>query len=140
MFIKQISVFMENKPGKMSAITGILRDANIDVRALSIADTTEFGILRMIVREPERAAALLRDHNMTAQISNVLVAVIEDRTGVLDEIVRTLSDNGIDIRFLYSFMGEKKPVSQLVICTDDMKQTLKLLQENNFTILSESDI
>lgn len=140
MFIKQVSVFMENKPGKMSAITGILRDANIDVRALSIADTTEFGILRMIVREPERAAALLREHNMTAQISDVLVAVIEDRTGVLDEIVRSLSDNGIDIRFLYSFMGEKKSVSQLVICTDDMKKTLKLLQENNFTILSESDI
>ena len=86
MFIKQVSVFMENKPGKMSAITGILRDANIDVRALSIADTTEFGILRMIVREPERAAALLREHNMTAQISDVLVAVIEDHTGVLDEI------------------------------------------------------
>ena len=140
MFIKQVSVFMENKPGKMSAITGILRDANIDVRALSIADTTEFGILRMIVREPERAAALLRDHGMTAQISDVLVAVIEDRTGVLDEIVRTLSDNAIDIRFLYSFMGEKKAVSQLVICTDDMKKTLKLLQENNFTILSETDI
>lgn len=140
MFIKQVSVFMENKPGKMSAITGLLRDANIDVRALSIADTTEFGILRMIVREPERAATLLREHNMTAQISDVLVAVIEDRTGVLDEIVRTLSNNGIDIRFLYSFMGEKKSVSQLVICTDDMKKTLKLLQENNFTILSASDI
>lgn len=137
MFIKQISVFMENKPGKMSVITGILKEGGIDVRALSIADTTEFGILRMIVCEPERAVALLRDHSLTAQLSDVLVAVIDDRTGVIDEIVRTLSDNGINIRFLYSFMGEKNGASHLVISTDDMKKTLSLLQENNFTIIDK---
>ncbi len=137
MFIKQVSVFMENKPGKMSAITGILREGGIDVRALSIADTTEFGILRMIVREPERAAGMLREKGMTAQLSDVLVAVIEDRTGVLDEIVRTISDSGINIRFLYSFMGEKNGASHLVICTDDMNKTLSLLQQNKFTVISE---
>ena len=140
MYIKQVSVFMENKPGKMSAITSVLRENHIDIRALSIADTTEFGILRMIVREPEKAAEILRSHGMTAQLSDVLVTVLEDRTGIVDEIVHTLSDNDIDIRYLYSFMGEKKPMSQLVICTNDQKKALELLQKNGFTVLSASDL
>ena len=140
MYIKQVSVFMENKPGRMSVITSILRQNGIDIRALSIADTTEFGILRMIVREPERAAEILRSHNMTAQLCDVLVAVLEDRTGIVDEIVHALSDNGIDIRYLYSFMGEKKPLSQLVICTSDMKRSLELLREKGFTVLSANEI
>lgn len=137
MFIKQLSVFMENKPGKMGAITQILSKASIDIRALSIADTTDFGILRMIVREPERAVEVLRENNLTAQINDVIVAALEDRIGYLDEIVQLLSKNNIDIHYLYSFIGEKQSASQIVISTNDLKKTLNILKQNNVPLGNE---
>lgn len=140
MFINQISVFMENKPGKLAKITKILKEEKIDIRAFSIADTTEFGILRLIVNEPERGAVLLRDAGFTAQLNQVLVAVMQDRIGAFDEIVSYLSDENIDIRYLYSFIGEIAATGRVVICADDMKKAAEVLKAQGVRLSAPDEI
>lgn len=140
MFINQISVFMENKPGKLAKITKILKEEKIDIRAFSIADTTEFGILRLIVNEPERGAGLLRDAGFTAQLNQVLVAVMQDRIGVFDEIVSYLSNENIDIRYLYSFIGEIEATGRVVICADDMKKAAEVLKVKGVRLSAPDEI
>ncbi len=140
MLIKQVSVFMENKPGKIGAITKVLNEHKIDIRAFSIADTCEFGILRMIVRDPEHTAETLRAAGFTAQLNEVLVAVIEDHIGAFDTVVRLLSKNDIDIRYMYSFMGEREYKARVVINAADMKKALVVLQKNDVELLDEASI
>ena len=140
MFVKQVSVFLENKAGKLGNITGLLRKEKIDIRAFSIADTTEFGILRLIVKEPERAIEVLRSSDMTAQLNEVIVAVMPDEIGSFDEIVRPICEAGIDIKYLYSFIGEKEATGRVAICADDMKKTVVLLKETGCEISGQSDI
>lgn len=140
MFVKQISVFMENKAGKLGNITGLLRKENIDIRAFSIADTTEFGIFRVIVKQPERAVEVLRNAGMTAQINEVIVAVMSDRVGSFDELVRPICDEGIDIQYLYSFIGEKEATGRVAMCVGDMKKAVSVLLDNGCELSYQDDI
>lgn len=140
MFVKQVSVFLENKAGKLGNITGLLKKEKIDIRAFSIADTTEFGILRLIVKEPERAAEVLRAANMTAQLNEVIVAVMSDKIGSFDEIVSPICNAGINIKYLYSFIGEKEATGRIAICADDMKKALAVLSEHGCEISKPEDI
>ncbi len=140
MFVKQVSVFMENKAGKLGNITGLLRKENIDIRAFSIADTTEFGIFRIIVKEPIRAVEILRESNMTAQINDVIVAVIADKIGSFDEVVQPICDAGIDIKYLYSFIGEKEATGRVAICVDDMKKAIDILKERGVELSTQDTI
>ena len=87
MLIKQISVFMEHRPGSLAEITKVLSDNNIDMRAINIADTTDFGILRMIVDEPAKAEKVLRDNNMTASLSYVIAVSIDDTVGAFSKVI-----------------------------------------------------
>lgn len=140
MFVKQISVFMENKAGRLGNITGLLRKENIDIRAFCITDTTEFGIFRVIVKEPMRAVEILRNAGMTAQLNDVIVAVMPDQIGSFDKLVQPVCDAGIDIRYLYSFIGEKEAEGRVAICVDDMKNAVKVLKESGCTISAQEDI
>ncbi len=140
MYVKQISVFMENKAGKLGNITALLRNAGIDIRAFSIADTTEFGIFRLIVKEPFRAVEILRDNGMTAQLNDVIVAVMTDRVGSFDEVVQPICDAEIDIKYLYSFIGEKEACGRVAICTSDMKKSVELLKQNNIELSGQETI
>ncbi len=140
MFVKQVSVFLENKAGKLGNITGILRNEKIDIRAFSIADTTEFGILRLIVKEPERAVEVLRHADMTAQLNEVLVVVMPDKIGSFDEVVSPICKAGIDIKYLYSFIGEKEATGRIAICADDMKKAYAVLKDHGCEISEQADI
>lgn len=140
MFVKQVSVFMENKEGKLGNITRILREEKIDIRAFSIADTTEFGIFRVIVKEPERAIEVLRREGLTAQLNEVIVAVLKDKIGSFDEVVRPLSDEGIDIKYLYSFIGEKEATGRVAICADNMKKAVVTLETCGCELSSQDEI
>ena len=140
MFVKQISVFMENKAGKLGNITGLLKKENIDIRAFSIADTTEFGIFRIIVKEPHRAVEVLRGQGMTAQLNDVIVAVMTDKIGSFDEVVQPICDAGIDIKYLYSFIGEKEATGRVAICVDDMNRALELLKNHGIELSTQETI
>ena len=140
MFVKQVSVFIENSEGKLGNITGILRKEKIDIRAFSIADNAEFGILRLIVKEPDRAIEVLRAKGLTAQLNEVIVAVMPDKIGSFDSVVKPICEEGINIKYLYSFIGEKEATGRIAICADDMKKALLALQNSGCEISSQDKI
>ncbi|MBR5614616.1 MAG: hypothetical protein IKW64_04865 [Clostridia bacterium] len=140
MFVKQVSVFLENKAGRLGNITALLKAEKIDIRAFSIADTTEFGILRLIVKEPQRAVDVLRNADMTAQLNEVIVAVMPDKIGSLDEVVKPICDAGIDIKYLYSFIGEKEATGRVAIFTDDMNGSYEILKKQGIELSTQDEI
>ena len=140
MLVNQLSVFMENKEGKLGNITSLLAKENIDIRAFSIADTTEFGIFRVIVKEPLRAVEVLRAAGMTAQLNDVIVAVMTDKLGSFDAVVQPICREGIDIKYLYSFIGEKEATGRVAICTDDMQRAVHILKDCGVEISSQEEI
>ncbi len=140
MFVKQISVFVENKPGQLGKITKVLRREQIDIRAFSVADTVEFGILRLIVNKPDKAAETLRNQGFTAQVNDVLVAVMKDQIGAFDTIVSYLSAENIDVQYVYSFIGEIAATGRVAIRTDNMEKTYNVLKSNNVELSEQKDI
>lgn len=140
MSIKQISVFMENRPGRLAEITRVLAKNNIDMRAINIADTTDFGILRMIVSEPDRAEKVLRDNDMTASITDVIAISIDDKIGSFSDVMSILEQGDISVEYIYSFIGEKSDKAGIVIRTNNGEKALELFEKNGVNILSPADL
>ena len=140
MAIKQLSVFVENKEGKLREITDILAKAGIDIRALSIADTSEFGILRLIVRDPQKAKALLEKNGFVATINDVVGVEINDRPGGLAEIVRLFAARDINMEYMYAFLTRTENKAYLVVRVDDASEVENLLESEKIRILTPADI
>lgn len=140
MAIKQLSVFVENKEGKLREITDILTKAGIDIRALSIADTSEFGILRLIVRDPHKAKALLEKNGFVATINDVVGVEINDRPGGLAEIVRLFAERDINMEYMYAFLTRTENKAYLVVRVDDASEVENLLESEKIRILTPADI
>ena len=140
MAIKQLSVFVENKEGKLREITDILAKAGIDIRALSIADTSEFGILRLIVRDPHKAKALLEKNGFVATINDVVGVEINDRPGGLAEIVRLFAERDINMEYMYAFLTRTENKAYLVVRVDDASEVENLLESEKIRILTPADI
>jgi len=114
MQVKQISVFLENKTGRLAEVTNILGRENINIRALSIADTTDFGILRLIVNRPEEASRVLKKEGFMVSETEVLAVAVPDRPGGLAGVLSVLSSAAVNIEYLYAFI-EKSSADALVI-------------------------
>lgn len=143
MFIKQISVFVENKPGKLAEVTKILGENSIDMRALSLADTTDFGILRLIVIDPDRAYEILRAHDYIVKQAEVVAAVIDDRPGGLAAILKILAQAKVSVEYLYAFVGNKGNQgghAVVVMRADDPQAASAALQVNGITILGAEGV
>ena len=140
MAIKQLSVFVENKEGKLREITDILAKAGIDIRALSNADTSEFGILRLIVRDPQKAKALLEKNGFVATINDVVGVEINDRPGGLAEIVRLFAERDINMEYMYAFLTRTENKAYLVVRVDDSSEVENLLESEKIRILTPADI
>ena len=137
MAITQLSVFVENKSGRLAAIADILAKNNINLRALSIADTADFGILRIIVDDPERAIVLLSDAGITVKRTAVVAVVVDDVPGGLSKILTTISNSGIIIEYMYAFVGKTHTKAITVIRTDDIKKTVDVLEENGIHAIDD---
>ncbi|MCI9666803.1 MAG: acetolactate synthase [Angelakisella sp.] len=140
MTIKQLSVFVENKQGRLSEITGILQGAGVDIRALSLADTTDFGILRLIVDKEEAAEAALRGAGFTVSLTPVIAAGIADRPGGLAEAMALLRDGGISVEYMYAFISRRKEMAYVILRVDDNGKAAELLQKAAFPLLTEEEI
>lgn len=105
--IKQISVFVENKPGRLAAVTGVLFERGINLRAFTIADAGDFGIIRMVVDKTEEAYRALKEAGFTVTVNEVLAVEVEDRPGELFKISKALGDAGVNIEYVYAFTSEK---------------------------------
>ena len=139
MTITQLSVFVENRPGKLAHIIGVLAGANVDIRALSIADTSDFGILRIIVDDTEKAASALTAEGILVSKTKVLAAGVSDTPGGLSGLLSMLNENGIDIEYMYSFIAHEKGRAYMVIRVGDNEKVSELLAEKGFETGSEKD-
>lgn len=138
--VKQISVFLENKSGRLASVTGILGKAGIDISALSIADTADFGILRLIVNDPERALATLKDEGFTVAITDVIAISAEDKPGGLNRVLSVLADGDIDIEYLYAFVGKRKDEALVILRLSSFERGLATLISKGIKVLSKEDV
>ena len=129
MIIRQISTFLENKPGTMAAVLGLLQRNSVNIRALTLADSTEFGgSLRLIAKEPEKVEQLLREAGYLVRNDPVLTILLEDDPGSLYQKLQTLSEAGINIDYTYAFAASVVAGARAVIKTSDLELANKLLQ------------
>ena len=140
MTVNQLSVFVENKQGRLSEITAILQGAKVDIRALSIADTTHFGILRLIVDKPQAAEAALKEAGLTVSLTPVIAVGIADRPGGLAEAMATLRDGGVSVEYMYAFISRQKDTAYVILRVDDTAKAVTLIEKGGFPILREEEI
>ncbi len=135
MIIYQISVFIENKPGRLTEIVSCLSEKGIDIRALSIADTTDFGILRLIVNDPELATRILKEEGVTVSKTQVIGVRLEDRPGALAEVLAILRDAGIAVEYAYAFITHSKNDACVVLRVEDNDSAIKALSAHGIAFL-----
>lgn len=128
--VNQLSVFVENKFGRLSAITDVLAKNDVDIRALSLADTSEFGVLRLIVSDPEKAAAALREAGVMVKVTPVVAAYMDDRPGGLNRLLTLLTENGVSIEYMYAFMGTNHGRAETVLRADDPVRAAEIFEAN----------
>ena len=127
MSVKQISVFLENKPGALHAMTKVLAENNIDMRAFSLAETSEFGIARIIVDDIYKTTTVLRDEGFIHQLTPVVAAALPDVPGGLDQVLQVLSEAEVNVEYMYAFLGGKKDSAYMIFrVTDDVKASAAL--------------
>jgi hypothetical protein len=135
MKVEQLSIFLENKTGRLAEVTRTLGKAGINIRALSLADTSEFGILRLIVNDHEKAKAVLKEQGFTVGRTHVVAVQVDDRPGGLDDILQLLSDRGINVEYMYAFVQAGSKNALLILRFDKTDQALEVLTENKIPVI-----
>lgn len=139
MIIKQISVFVENKRGRLAEITKVLQQENIDIRALSIADTKDFGILRLIVNDADKAIDILKRDGFTVSITKVIGIGIDDKPGGLAKAMAVLNENKISVEYMYAFISRTAETAYVILRVEDNELAISVLEKNNFQVM-ENDL
>ena len=140
MAIKQLSVFVENKKGSLHEITDVLAKANIDLRSMCIADSSDYGIVRIIADDVDRAKEVLNNAGHIANVRNVTAFAVPDKPGGLAQVLSILEDNGVEIEYMYALVTTSVDKAYAVMRTNDETVTEKLLSDNAIEILSEKNI
>jgi hypothetical protein len=136
MSVKQISVFLENKKGRLAEVTRILSQERINIRALSLADTADFGVLRIIVNDPDRCLAVLKAASFVAQVTEVMAVEVEDKPGGLSRILEVLDGENVNVEYMYAYV-EKSRENAIVICKiNDRSRALDVLAKHGITTIS----
>jgi hypothetical protein len=138
--VKQISVFLENKSGRLASVTRVLGENAIDISALSIADTTDFGILRLIVNDPSKAVSVLEDNGFTVSSTQVIAISIPDRPGGLASALDVLEKESIGIEYTYAFVGKKTDEALVILRLDNPKKAILALEKKGFKVLTATDV
>lgn len=138
--VAQLSVFLQNKSGKIAAITRALSDAGIDIRALSIADTTDFGILRMLVSDIEKAKQVLSGQNCILSVNQVVVVAVPDSPGGLAQVLSLISEARVDIEYMYSLIGREDEVADMVFRVSDEERLRSVLEANGLRTVSAEQL
>ncbi|MEA1971230.1 MAG: ACT domain-containing protein [Thermodesulfobacteriota bacterium] len=131
----QLSIFAENKPGRLAKITRILKEGGINMRAITISTSDEFGVINLLVDNPEGARDILEDDGLTVSMKEVVAVVIEDKPGGLDKLIQLLLDEDINIENAYGFVLESHEKAVFVVDVDQMEKTQKVLKDAGFETL-----
>ncbi len=140
MKVSQITVFLENKKGRLADVTEALSRYGVNIRAASIADTIDYGLLRLIVSDPVQARQALSESGFSASETEVLAVEVEDAPGGLARIIRCLADKDINIEYLYAFVGKSGQNAIVVLRSENTDQARQMLLDNGVTLLSGEQV
>lgn len=140
MNVTQLSVFLENRPGHLQNTLRILSENNINITALTISETADYGVLRMIVNDPDRARQVLKDNNITSRTTDVLAIEIEDRPGSLYRVMDAFSKKDMNIEYMYAFPGKRDNKSIMIFRFEDVEAARDALLAEGYTIVKKTDI
>jgi hypothetical protein len=140
MQIQQLSIFVENKSGRLAEITEALAAANIDIRAISVADTSDFGILRLIVDKPAEAVNALKQAGLTVSLTSVIGMGIDDKPGEFSKAMRVLADHMIGIEYMYAFISRDKGKAYVILRVEDSEKAVDVLAKDGIKILTAEEI
>jgi hypothetical protein len=135
MKVEQISIFLENKPGALESVTRLLKDANINIRTLSLADTSDFGILRLIVNDVNTTLKVLNDNGLRVSRTTVVAVEVPDRPGGLHSILEVLTKNSINVEYLYAFVEKSGENAVIIFRFDSPDNAIDVLLKNGFIVL-----
>ena len=135
MQVEQISVFLENKTGRLAEVTRCLAVANVNIRALSLADTSDFGILRLIVNDPAKAKNALRESGFTVGVNTVVAVEVPDHPGGLDKILTLLEESEVNVEYMYAYVRPLSSQAVLIFRFDKTDEALELMRKNNLVTI-----
>ena len=133
MKIKQISIFLENTAGRIADVTKVLKDNSINLRAIMIADTADFGILRIITDDSEKALSVLKEAKFTTKTTDVLAISISDKVGALHDVMALFQNNGINIEYLYASLEKTGDTAIIIFKVEDADKGLVVIEENGLS-------
>lgn len=140
MTVKQLSIFLENKPETLATLTDILAKNKINMRALMLADTSDFGIARIITDEPEQAAEILRKEDYVVNVTGVIAIEIPDESGSLNKILKILGENGRNLEYMYGFTGKKTNSACMIIRCTDVPKAEEILIRQGINTIGHADL
>ena len=140
MQVQQLSVFVENKEGRLAEITGVLAKAGVDIRAVSVADTREFGILRLIVDKPDTAHQALQQAGFTASLTSVIVVSLEDKPGEFARVLSILAEKHLGVEYMYAFISRDQGHACVILRVKDNESAAQVLHAAGVRLLSGEEI
>lgn len=140
MKLNQISIFLENREGRLYEACSLLGEHKINIRALTIAESDQFGILRVVVDKPEEAMALLKKNGFTADLTDIVAVEVDDKPGGLAKILKIIYDNRINIEYMYGFVEKSSEKALLVFRFDDSDKAISILTDNKIKVIGKKDI
>lgn len=140
MKVEQISIFLENKSGRLADVTKVLAEAGINLRALSLADTADFGILRLIVNDTEKAKQVLKDNSFTVGRTEVVAVEVEDRPGGMAKILGALDEGGINVEYMYAFVQKSGEHAIIIFRFDALDEAIDVLNNAGIRILKGEEV
>lgn len=140
MHAEQISIFLENKAGRLSEVTRIFEEGRINIRALSLADTSDFGILRLIVNDNEKAKRLLKENGFTVRSTEVVAVEVQDKPGGLHQILTALSKSGVNVEYMYAFVRQSGQNAVLIFRFDNTAAAAEVLRREGVQVIDGQDL
>jgi hypothetical protein len=140
MKVEQIAIFLENKSGRMAEITAILAQNGINIRAMSLADTADFGILRLIVNDTDNASQVLKDNGFTVGVTEVIVAEVSDKPGGLAEVLQIIKESELNIEYMYAFTQKSGETGLIIFRFDELETAIDTLMKADVRLLSSDEV
>lgn len=140
MKIPQLSIFMENRSGRLARIATALGSAGVNIRAMSLADTSDFGILRLIVSDADKAETVLKEHGFTVRISDILAVAIPDLPGALGNLLSIAEHAGLNVEYMYAFVQKQGEEAVLIFRFDDPDRAIEIMLENSIKVLETHEL
>jgi len=140
MLVQQLSIFLENKVGRLKEVTQLLKDNNVNIRTLTVSDTSDFGILRIIVDDCSKAEIALKDQGYTFSKTDVLAVEISDKPGGLNKVLEVIDQSGLNIEYLYAFVHASQDMAINIFRFDDLQGAINVLTKNNIRVLEGKEL